>query len=429
MSVLNVDLSERPSKAGSATGPAFVTFWWRSLPLGAQGFSSSELPLSNGLLDQLANDLGAGQLAARDPRFGELPSALDDGHVKRHACPSIANAEADHLTRLDRLGDPAADLRTSVSLIVCTRDRVEDLANCIGRLLALQPRPEEIIIVDNSDSGSARSLVEREPALTYVHEPKAGLSIARNTGVRASRGDIIVFTDDDAEPTPNWAAELAYAITENDVDAVTGLVLPASLDTEAASAFQFELGGFGSGFLPVMFDQRFFEAARPRGAQVWRIGAGANMAFRRECLERVGLFDERLGAGASGCSEDSEIWYRILAAGGRCLYEPRAVVFHHHRADWRALRRQLRAYMSGHVAALIAQYDRHGDSGNLKRVFVQLPRYLAGTFLRCLLRWHPRRLSLLRDEAAGWLLGMTYLLRPRWRSRRHLPRLERSAHA
>ena len=58
---------------------------------------------------------------------------------------------------------------------------------------------------------------------------------------------------------------------------------------------------------------------------MWKVGAGANMAFRRNVFDLVGLFDERLGAGAAGCSEDSEIWYRILANQLQIRYEPRAV--------------------------------------------------------------------------------------------------------
>src|SRR5438034_287760 len=88
------------------------------------------------------------------------------------------------------------------------------------------------------------------------------------------------------------------------------------------------------------FREFYTFAGRDRGVPVWRIGCGANMAFRRAAFAKVGLFDTRLGAGASGCSEDSELWYRLLATGGVCHYEPSAVVYHYHRSDWSSLRRQ-----------------------------------------------------------------------------------------
>ena len=163
------------------------------------------------------------------------------------------------------------------------------------------------------------------------------------------------------------------------------------------------------------FDRRFFAETRPFGAHVWRIGAGANMAFRRSAFATAGVFDERLGAGASGCSEDSELWYRLLAVGGSCLYEPRAVVFHHHRAGWDELTEQMRVYMRGHVSALVAQADAFGDRGNFKRIAVQLPRYFLRTGVACLVRGEWRRLALLTAEVRGWLAGLGYLFRPAWR--------------
>jgi GT2 family glycosyltransferase len=101
------------------------------------------------------------------------------------------------------------------------------------------------------------------------------------------------------------------------------------------------------------------------------------MAIRRESIDRVGFFDERLGAGAAGCSEDSEYWYRLLAEGWSCAYEPAAVVFHYHRDDWMSLRRQARSYLKGHTAALLVQYSRFAHWGNLVRLFLILPLYHA----------------------------------------------------
>jgi GT2 family glycosyltransferase len=178
------------------------------------------------------------------------------------------------------------------------------------------------------------------------------------------------------------------------------------------------MGGFGSRYQPLRFDRHFFAETVAHGAHVWRIGAGANMAFRKSVFDRVGLFDLRLGAGASGCSEDSEIWYRILATGGTCFYESRAVVFHDHRADWGGLERQIRAYMRGHVSALVAQADMFGHRGNFGRIFNQAPRYFVKVAYKSMLDGVPERQRLLRQEIAGWIAGLQYLFRPRWRQER-----------
>src|SRR6202035_4213364 len=105
---------------------------------------------------------------------------------------------------------------------------------------------------------------------------------------------------------------------------------------------------------------------------------------RRTVFGQIGLFDERLGAGAAGCSEDSEFWYRILDGGGVCAYVPGAAVHHYHREDIESLRRQIYFYMRGHTAALFAQFSDSGRWSNLHRVFLELPFYYGELLLRWL---------------------------------------------
>ena len=393
-------------------------FWWGDLPLGFKQSLAGELPLGAGQMRALATELLAAQLAGRDPALGAPLAAGSEGRPR----PALTLGAAAALDRpadaLAAIAPAATNDARGISLVICTRDRPAALGKCLASLAGQRSPPGEIVVIDNSASGSARSTCLQFPGIVYVQEPRPGLSHARNAGVRAARGKIVAFTDDDVEPHPGWLAEIARAFERHDADCVTGLVLPASLDTAAQRSFQFAMGGFGSNVVPVMFDRRFFAETMPHGAQVWRIGAGANMAFRRSAFERAGLFDERLGAGASGCSEDSEFWYRLLALGGSCLYEPRAVTFHHHRAEWRELRSQMRSYMRGHVSALVAQWDAFGHRGNLQRIGRQLPSYFLRTALASL--WHRRatRLLILAEEVRGWLAGLLYLVRPGWRRRR-----------
>lgn len=416
--IRHVDLaSEYPSLERSAR-PVFAVFWWRALPLGIRIYVPEQLPLRDAELVALTAELASLQLATRATTFGGRARATFDGRPVMSVSidPEILGNSL--LTKLEEMSEAPPASADDLSVIVCTRDRPEALEQCLLRLSAQDNPPAEIVVVDNSASRSAEPVVSHHSGIRYVHEPTPGLSRARNAGIRASCHSLVAFTDDDVEPRSSWTMEIARALSDPTVDAVTGLVLPARLDTPAQCFFQLEMGGLGGGCVPLTFDARFFAETRAHGAQVWRVGAGANMAFRRTVFERVGLFDERLGAGASGCSEDSELWYRLLASDGTCVFEPRACVFHQHREHWGDLRRQMRAYMQGHVSALFVQAERFSDSGNLRRVFLQLPRYFAHTAF-CAIRddGGVPRLQILLDEVSGWLRGLSYGLRQQWRAR------------
>ena len=417
-SVRQIDLASADADVGSGDIPSLSIFWWKDLPLGMQASLPDELPYTEARLRQLAAEFSAAQLAARSVALGAPLRATYEGWPKSVLSLAAALGVQNPLGCLDELATASSASAQHISVVICTRDRGPALAQCLQSIARQRSAPGEVIVVDNSRNATARPLCVRFPNVCYVHEPRPGLSVARSAGIRASRHDIIAFTDDDVEVHQGWTAEIARSFAQWDVEALTGLVLPARLDTIAQRRFQFDMGGFGATFVPLIFDQRFFEETRPSGAHVWKIGAGANMAFRRSAFERVGSFDERLGAGAAGCSEDSELWYRILATGGACLYEPRAVVFHHHRRDWPGFRRQIKAYMKGHVAALVVQYDNFGDRGNIDRIWKQLPAYFVRTFIKTLFEGPPGRTRILAAEVQGWLAGLQFLLRLGWRKQR-----------
>ncbi|TPK86593.1 glycosyltransferase [Mesorhizobium sp. B2-4-13] len=416
--VRQIDLGSACADADVGDTPSLSIFWWKDLPLGMRASLPDELPYSEASLRQFAAEFSAAQLAARNIPLGAPLRATYEGSPKSALCLTAALGADDLVDRLDELATASSASAQHISVVICTRDRGPALAECLQSVARQRSAPGEVIVVDNSRDGNARPVCVGFPEVRFVHEPRPGLSVARSAGIRESRQDIIAFTDDDVEVHPGWTAEIARAFEERDIEALTGLVLPARLDTIAQRRFQFDMGGFGSTFVPLLFDHRFFEETRPSGAHVWKIGAGANMAFRRSAFDRVGSFDERLGAGAAGCSEDSELWYRLLAAGGTCLYEPRAVVFHHHRRDWPGFRRQIRAYMKGHVAALVTQYDNFGNRGNIDRIWKQLPAYFLRTFVKGLFEGPPGRTSILAAEVEGWLAGLQFLVRFGWRKRR-----------
>jgi GT2 family glycosyltransferase len=211
---------------------------------------------------------------------------------------------------------------------------------------------------------------------------------------------------------PDWISRLQQSFQDPKVMAVTGLVLAAELETEAQFIFE-KYWGFNRGYRVLTFEPEYFEKLKPWGFPAWRIGAGANMAFRRQVFKLVGDFDERLDVGAAGCSGDSEFWYRVLAEGAVCRYEPTAVVYHYHRRDMDSLKRQIYFYMRGHVAALLIQFEKYRHWGNLRRLFFALPKHYTKLFLRGLRKGFKYRYSTVFAEVSGCLSGLIFYLQNR----------------
>lgn len=362
----------------------YLVFWWNSVPLGHCEIPTTLLPMNATQIMNIALETITPAVAAR--LFENRASAGSPATMKLEQADAITDfhalaALANPLRLLEEaVMEPAGG---SVSVVICTRDRPESLARCLRALVELSPAPHEILVVDNAPATDATCrLVSQMPDIRYIPEPRPGLSWARNAGVRNSTGDIIAFTDDDVEFHPDWLRRLRQKFDDPKVISVTGLVLPAELQTEAQLIFEMSLRYLNKGYQPRTFDNHFFARTKGRGVPAWEVGAGANMAIRRKAFDLVGYFDERLGAGAAGCSEDSEFWYRLLAEGWTCCYEPASVVYHYHRDDLDGLVRQMRQYYRGYVTALLVQFERYRHGGNLLRLFLGLPSYYISQFLR-----------------------------------------------
>jgi GT2 family glycosyltransferase len=413
-------------------GGVYLVLWLADVPVGHLAIPADRLPAGPHEFRQLA-------LEAATPAIGEHIFERGFRSAPRDVWypPDGDNVlRLEELTRcerpLDRFREKwreqdrmARSSRPTVSVIVCTRDRPRDLERCLASLQRSSVAPDEIIVVDNAPSTEeTRETCSRFPAVRYVREPRPGLSVARNTGIRAAQGQILAFTDDDVEVHTEWVARLPNAFVDPATMATTGLVLPAELRTESQWLFETEFGGFSQGYRRLLFDREFFERTRSRGVPVWRIGAGASMAFRREAFQAVGLFNELLGAGAAGCSEDSELWYRLLVDGWNCRYDPAVVVFHTHRADLDGLYRQMHHYMRGHVATLLLQAEQHRHPGNLYRFAVALPwHYTKKGLYGAVFGYRGRRL-MIPAEMRGCLSGVSFYLRNRRAAAAAAPSLE-----
>ena len=239
---------------------------------------------------------------------------------------------------------------SAVTIVVCTRDRPRFLEGCLTAISQLQPTCAEVIVVDNAGSDESTPRIAEAFGATVVREPTPGLDRARNKGFRAVSSDVVAFVDDDARVDKHFAGALGATFEHAEIQAVTGLVLPAELDTYAQLAFEVIEGGMRKGFRC-----RVFERANV-GLQTFRLGVGTNMAFRRELLDRLGGFDPRFDVGTQtrGAGDLDMLW-RCLQDEVPVVYEPDVLVRHIHRRDRTGLLNQMRDNGTAYAAFLASR--------------------------------------------------------------------------
>lgn len=270
---------------------------------------------------------------------------------------AVADAVAEHL-RADAITHCAwrrhriSAQPPSITVIVATRGRPHSLHRCLDALLRMDYPRAEIMVVDNDppDEATAAMVSEHFGArVRYLREDRRGLAAAHNRGLAEADGSIVAFTDDDVIPDRHWLTALAEGFdADTNVGCVTGLILPAQLETPAQLLLE-QHGGFDKGFARRVFDM---DRNRPDDPlfpfTAGRFGSGANMAFDAAVLRGLGGFDPAIGAGTRARGgDDLAAFFRVIVRGHRLVYQPSALVRHHHHREMTALRNQVYGYGVG----------------------------------------------------------------------------------
>lgn len=219
-----------------------------------------------------------------------------------------------------------------ISVVVPTYDRADLLRRNLAALLrqTLHPGLYEVIVVHNDPDdgrgdGTARlleSLAGRHPQIRHVVEPRQGVAYARNAGLYAARGEILVCTDDDAFAPPGWLGTILRTFSEvkPTPHVVGGPILPLVIGRRPSwFRDEYEVRSWG--------DQARFVGP---GEQPFPTG---NVAYRRELLLAAGGYDTDLGmrGPVMGFAEDDEVFGRLRRTAGGALhmyYTPEAFVHH-----------------------------------------------------------------------------------------------------
>jgi len=284
-------------------------------------------------------------------------------------------------------------------------------------LASLDYSTYEIIVVDGStsrDELSRNQKVARDVGARYIFEIKKGKSLAQNIGIRAAKGDVIATTDDDCIVDRHWLELLIENFTDPLVMCVAGRT--KSLLSNATSHLFERLVSFDRGSQRRVFNRKSISLRyqslkifsrilskqfREMTPAPWEVGYGNNIAYKKTVFHDISFFDERLGPGTpAAASEDTDLVYRILKAGYKAVYDPRALIFHKHRSDFTVLQQTCYLYGLGQ-RSLLLKYIRQDPYALF--CYVGGIIHLCLVVLKCKFKRKDLMLSLTTRELNGWL--------------------------
>ena len=238
-----------------------------------------------------------------------------------------------------------------VSVVICTRDRAEQLREVLSSFLLMQIPQElrwELCIVDNGSSDHTAGVIESfesQLPIRRVLEEEAGLSNARNRGVEVALGQYVCWTDDDVVLSPGWLSAYWQMIqTHPNAVLFGGPILP---QLEAPTPPWFSRYADRWPLTTVLAKREFGPLPRrlswEEGVSPW----GANYAIRSD-EQRKYRYDPQLGVSPRQrrLGEEADVIARVLSAGGEGWWVPAAVV--HHKIP---IRRQSRDYLYEYYVA------------------------------------------------------------------------------
>jgi len=197
----------------------------------------------------------------------------------------------------------------NASILLVTRNRAEDLRLTLEAMKRVQVpagTTAELLVLDNGSTDNTAEVVKShvpgELVVRYILESRTGKSNGLNRGLVESKGDVILFTDDDVRPPENWITGMSEPILKGQADVVAGGVkLAPHLDRPWMT----------STHRSWLAATEWIDTEAPNSL------VGANMAISRKVLEKVPAFDPELGGGGLGFCEDGLFAAQLLAAGYR----------------------------------------------------------------------------------------------------------------
>ncbi len=218
-----------------------------------------------------------------------------------------------------------------ITVFICTYNRGKLISGTLQSIINNQRRkPDEIIIVNGGGENDCRDVLDKWKKvftpLKIINTKNKNLASSRNIGLKKCDGDIIIQTDDDARPFPDWIEKIVKAhLKYPNCGVIGGRVVDAYKRT----------------FLSKIADVSTFPSHRV--VKKVRSVPGVNSSYKKEVLNIVGKYDETLFRG-----EDVDYNWRVKQIGWDILYHPEIKVKHIHRPTWKSLFYQHFMYGKAH---------------------------------------------------------------------------------
>lgn len=199
-----------------------------------------------------------------------------------------------------------------ISVVVPAYNAADTIAGCLQALqhqLYVDPSVVEIIVVDDGSSDETARLAEKAGVQLICHPQKRGAAAARNSGIRAARGEIVCFTDADCVPRSDWIAQIISPLDDTNIIGCKGTYATKQREIVAR-------------FVQLEYEDKY---DRLLGQRRIDFIDTYSAAYQRQVLLANDGFDENILY-----VEDQELSFRLAARGYEMVFQPTAVVYHWH---------------------------------------------------------------------------------------------------
>lgn len=240
-----------------------------------------------------------------------------------------------------------------VSVIIPCFNEEEYIGRCIDSIKAQRYRGEyEIIAVDNGSTDHTVRII-MDKGIRLERAKKRGPAPAKNEGIKNAKGDLIVFIDGDCIAAEDWLNKMVSRFKDPGIGCVSGEIM--SVENKNLSALEHFLIKKDHLSQKQHIEHPFLPYA-----------AAANVAYRKQVIDKIGLFDERLFSG-----EDADFSWRMqLITDYKIAYVPGAMVYHPYETSLKNLFKQKRRHAYGSVMTY-KKYKkyRQNEVKSLKQIY------------------------------------------------------------